>query len=121
MLIDLESGKEITHVPHRETFDLLKARLRDAEFGDVVAQINELIENAGGEIVTAGWLPGSEWRDTPFWPIYETAARKNQDVAGKMFGLMVWHTIMERPERWSFGRFEKDGREIGSMTYFRLG
>ena len=120
MLIEIESGKEIAHVPHPQTFNPLKARLSLEEFEGVVVRINELIENAGGEIVTAGWLPGSDWSGTPFLPIYETAAKKNQDVAGQMFGLMVWYTIMQRPERWSFGKFEKDGREIGSMTYFRV-
>ena len=121
MLIDIESGKEITHVPHSQTFNPLQTCLSLKEFDEVVMHINELIENAGGEIVTAGWLPGSDWSGTPFLPIYETAAKRNQDLAGKMFGLMVWYTVMKRPERWGFGRFEKDGREIGSMTYFRLG
>jgi hypothetical protein len=27
---------------------------------------------------------------------------------------------MERPENWSFGRFEKDGEPIRGMTYFRV-
>lgn len=121
MLIDIESGKEITYVPHPQTFNPLQTCLSPKEFDDIVVHINELIENAGGEIVTAGWLPGSDWSGTPFLPIYETTAKRNQDLAGKMFGLMVWYTVMKRPERWGFGRFEKDGREIGSMTYFRLG
>jgi hypothetical protein len=52
-------------------------------------------------------------------PIYEKAARQNPDLAGRLFGLMVWVVFMERPERWITGRFEKDGEPIGSRTYFR--
>jgi hypothetical protein len=33
---------------------------------------------------------------------------------------MVWEVFMERPEKWTSGRFEKDGEEIGSRTYFRV-
>ena len=121
MLIDIDSRKTITGMPHRDMFDRIRERLSPSEFECVVDEINERIDNAGGEIVTAGWLPGSDWSNTPFQCIYDTAAGRNQEVAGKMFGLMVWHTVMERPERWSFGRYEIDGREIGSLTYFRLG
>ena len=36
----------------------------------MVARIDELIDDAGAEIATAGWLPGSDWTGTPFQPIY---------------------------------------------------
>ena len=120
MLIDIESGRAIRDIPFPQTFNPLKARLSPEEFEGVVAEIKQRIENAGGEIVTAGWLPGADWSDTPFLPIYETAARGNQEVAAKMFGLMVWYTLVHRSERWGSGRFEKDGRQISSRTYFRL-
>ena len=121
MLIKIDSGKTITRMPYRNVFDLIRERLSLSEFEGVVGEINERIDNAGGEIATAGWLPGSDWSHTPFQCIYDTAARRNQEVAGRMFGLMVWHTIMERPERWSFGRYKIGDLEIGSITYFRLG
>ena len=66
MLIDIESGKEITYVPHPQTFNPLQTCLSPKEFDDIVVHINELIENAGGEIVTAGWLPGSDWSEYSF-------------------------------------------------------
>ena len=37
------------------------------------------------------------------------------------FGQLVWYTVVRRPERSASGRYEVDGREIGSITYFRLG
>ena len=120
MLIDIASGEEIRHIPHRQTFNLLKKRLSQKQFDGVVAEIEQRIKDAGDEIVTAGWLPGADWSGTPFQPIYETAARKNKEVAAKMFGLMVWYTIMQRHDCWGSGRFEKDGLPLSSRTYFRL-
>ena len=120
VLIDVNSGEPIAKVPFRPTFDAIRDRLTDDEFQNVIDRINELIDDAGKEIATAGWLPGSDWSGTVFWPIYEKAARRNQDLAARMFGLMVWYTVMERDEPWASGRFEKDGKEIGSRTYFRV-
>lgn len=37
------------------------------------------------------------------------------------FGQLVWYAVMGRPETWASGRYEVDGREIGSRTYFRVG
>jgi hypothetical protein len=119
MLFD-GSGKLITKIPFPEYLDRVQTRLTPGEFDAVVDRINELIGDEDAEIATAGWLPGSEWTGNPFWPIYEKAARRNQEVAAKMFGIVVWFVVMERPERWGSGRYEKDGRDIGSRTYFRL-
>jgi hypothetical protein len=59
-------------------------------------------------------------RIPPFMPIYMKAARQNYDVSARFFGQLVWHTIMSRDETWGFGRYEVDGRDIGSLTYFRV-
>jgi hypothetical protein len=42
-------------------------------------------------------------------------------MAARMFGLLVWYVVMQRPERWASGRYEKNGKEIGSRMYFRIG
>jgi hypothetical protein len=120
MLIDIESGRVITTIPHEAKFQLLRRRLSANEFDAMVSRIDDLIDEAGGEIATAGWLPGSDWTGTPFEPIYTKAAR--QDFAGSamFFGQLVWYAVMQRRERWGSGRYEVDGRDIGSRTYFRL-
>jgi hypothetical protein len=30
--------------------------------------------------------------------------------------LLVWYVVMQRPERWASGRYEKNGNDIGSRT-----
>lgn len=121
MLIDIDSGQQIRTVPYADKFELLRRRLSDVEFDAMIARINELIDESGGEIATAGWLPGSDWTGTPFDPIYSKAARGDFARSAMFFGQLVWYAVMNRPERWGSGRYEVDGRDIGSRTYFRLG
>lgn len=122
MLIDIDTGKVIERVPYPKQYRLLESRLTPRELEAVFSEINRRIDEAGGEIATAGWLPGSNWHGTPFWLIYEKAARRDQVLAAKLFGLAVWRAVMLRPdESWGSGRFQKDGKDIGSRTYFRLG
>jgi hypothetical protein len=120
MLIDVETDRPIDRIPYRAEFDALRRRLSDVEFDQMVDRINELIDEAGGEIATAGWLPGSDWTGTPFEPIYTRAARGDFERSAKFFGQLVWYAVMKRPERWASGRYELDGKEISSRTYFRL-
>lgn len=120
MLIDIESGRTIEQVPFKRDFDVLRRRLSAAEFDAMVRRINELIDESGGEIATAGWLPGSDWTGTPFESIYTIAAREDFERSAKFFGQLVWYVVMNRPERWGSGRYQVDGRDIGSRTYFRL-
>ena len=120
MLIDIDSGRPIETIPHPDTFALVKKRLSADEFNGVMDGINERIDKDGGEVVTAGWLPGPDWSDTPFRCLHEKAAERNTDLAAKMFGIMVWFTFMERPERWGSGRYKVNDRDICSRTYFLL-
>lgn len=120
MLIDIDSGKVIDSVPFARDFETLRGRLSESEFDGMVARINELIDEAGAEIATAGWLPGSDWTGTPFQPIYTKAAREDFGRSAMFFGQLVWYTVMRRPERWGSGKYQVDGRDIRSRTYFRL-
>lgn len=120
MLIDIDTGKTKHQVPYEPQFEALRRRLSACEFDAMVARINDLIDESGAEIATAGWLPGSDWTGTPFEPIYTKAARGDFDRSAMFFGQLVWYTIMNRPEPWGSGRYQVDGRDIGSRTYFRV-
>jgi hypothetical protein len=117
MLEDMMSGARITSVPYQTDYRLFLSRLTASEISSIKEALNSKIE--GSEIETAGWMPGSNWEGTPYQAIYEKAARRDEKAAARCFGLMVWEVFMERPERWTSGRFEKDGEPIGSRTYFR--
>lgn len=120
MLVDIESGRTIDQVPFRRDFEILRSRLTEADFDAMVARINELIDESGAEIATAGWLPGSDWTGTPFESIYSVAARQDFQRSAMFFGQLVWYVVIRRPEPWGSGRYQVGGRDIGSRTYFRL-
>ncbi len=118
MLINIDSGKPITTIPYKDSFDTLRSRLTEPQFHAIVDEINARIDAAGGKIATAGWLPGHDWTGTVFEPIFSVAAKRNYDLSARFFGLIVWYTIQQRPERWGSGRYRVGDRDIGSRTYF---
>ena len=118
MLVDMMSGVPITRTPYEQEYRRFMSQMSPAEIAAAKAHLDAMIE--GTEIQTAGWMPGKDWTDTPLQPIYEKAAKYSEEAAARCFGLMVWEVFMERPEKWTSGRFEKDGEPIGSRTYFQV-
>jgi hypothetical protein len=116
MLFDMMSDKQITEVPYSAEYRRFLSRMPASEIQAIKDELNSRID--GTEIQTAGWIPGSDWSSTVFQPIYEKAANYDVAAAARCFGLMVWDVFMNRPERWTSARFEKNGEEIGSRTYF---
>jgi hypothetical protein len=111
------SGKPITKMPFAAHYRRYMAAMSPEEIATIKARLNDMID--GTDIKTVGWMPGSDWTGTVFEPIYFKAANQSYSESAKCFGLMVWEVFMERPERWTSGRFEKDGEPIGSRTYFQ--
>ncbi len=118
MLYSIDTGKYITKVPHKSDFDKWMKNLSAADYKKIEEELNNRIDQ--NEVNTAGWLPEHEWIGTVFEPIYE-ACRRNVSQSGLFFGQIVFNLLMERQDKvWGFGRFEKDGKKITSMTYFVL-
>lgn len=118
MLYSIESESYIQDIPHRKEFDIWRSHLFDEEYQAIVDELKSRIE--GGEIHTSSWIPGSDWTDSVFEPIYERACRCNEEAAAKFFGLILWAVLLEHQDVWAFGRYEKDGIPIEGMTYFKL-
>lgn len=119
MLYSADTGTMVTRIPHKREFDRWKKNISAANYQAVVDAINSEVD--AREVNTAGWMPGSRWEGTVYYPLYE-ACGKNADQAGQFFGLIVFETLMNRTDKtWGFGRYEKDGKPIGSLTYFEMG
>ena len=108
----------IDHVPHQHEFDACVRRLTDEQYMAIIDELNSRIE--GTEVQTSSWMPGRNWRGTVFWPIYDSACRRNEEAAALFFGQIVWKVFMDREDDWSFGRYEKDRVPIRGLTYFRI-
>lgn len=120
-IVNFESSKTITGVlssgERGKKFKLITTRLDKRELDAIRGALDQQI--AGSEIHTAGWMPGSDWRGTPYQALYEKGAKKDPTLAALMFGLLVWEAFERHDEEWLTGRFEKNGVEIGSRTYWR--
>lgn len=118
MLYSIDTGKYVNHVPHKKDFDKWMNKLSTADYEKIEQELNDKIDQ--NDINTAGWIPGHDWTGTVYEPIYK-ACGKNVIQAGMFFGLIVFDLLMHREDKvWGFGRFEKDGKQIASMTYFVL-
>lgn len=115
----IESNKYIDkgYIPHRKEYQAWMNNLSSSDLNAIEDELNNVIDN--NDVVTAGWVPGSEWEDTVYYPIYE-ACGKNVSCAGMFFGIIMFNLFNKRPEKWAFGRYEKDNIPIESMTYFKL-
>jgi len=118
MLYSIDEDKPINYVPHERNFRIWRSRLSDPEYQAIVIELNSRI--SGNEVQTSSWIPGSDWSGTVWEPIYTKACQGNETESGLCFGLIVWVVMMERPEAWAFGRYEKDGIPIRGLTYFRV-
>lgn len=119
MLFNFETGKQVTTIPHKADYKRWMNNLDTQDYQKISDAINKYIEDklVAGQPVTAGWIPTRDWTGTVYMPIYD-ACGKNFTQAGYFFGLIVFVIMMNRPENWFFGKFSKDGHEIGSITYF---
>lgn len=119
-LYDETCTRKVTKRPFAENRRRLEQRLTPEEYEAVCEHIDGLINGAGKEIVTAGWLPGADWSRTPLEVLCTKAARHDEDIAAKLFGLIVYLRIMDHEDDWASGRYQVQGRDIGSRTYFKI-
>ena len=116
MLISIDSGKQIKTLPHKKQYDAWRKRLSDSDYDAICDELmSHFTEN---EVNTSSWIPGNDWTDTVYEPIYH-ACSDNAESAGLFFGLIVFKMLMDSDAGvWGFGRYEKDGFPIKGMTYF---
>jgi len=118
MLYNVNKGIYVKTIPHYNQYKKWKSKMSADEVNAIFDELNSRFDV--NEVETSSWIPGSDWTGTVFQPIYEKACRSDEIASGLCFGLMVWEAMMNHPEVWGFGRYEKDGIPIQGITYFRL-
>lgn len=119
MLYWVESFDKVTKLPFENDYRRWVQALDAAELKAIRDELNRVFDSS--EIETAGWIPGGDWRGTVYQPVYEKPARRNPEIAARIFGLIVFKVAMDRPDKWVTGRFELNGEAIRSRRYFRPG
>jgi hypothetical protein len=79
-------GRVLDHVPHEREFSAIQRSLTTEEFERMVERVTELIDDAGGEIATAGWLPGSDRTGTAFEPTCTRVREETSSVQRSSLG-----------------------------------
>ena len=113
-----DTAHPITYIPHEREYRVWLRRITDAQYQAISDKLKEMTDT--GDVHTSSWMPGRDWSNTVFQPIWELACLKNDEAAAKCFGILLWEAMMNRPEAWSFGRFEKNSIPIEGMTYYRI-
>ena len=110
-------GKRIETIPRRRQADFQKWRtaLGAPNYQIASDAIRNLLD--GKEFVVSSFLPGSDWTNTEFAPLY-VACNGNQTQAGWFFGLIVWDVMIHHPDDWFFLPAADDDDVLG-MRYFR--
>jgi hypothetical protein len=123
-LYRLMEKQPVSTIPFQDQYDGWQKALGPTNCAEIMAEFNRLIEarlatkEVENQIHTAGWIPGSDWDGTVWAPIYYTAAREDPGQAALCFGLFCYVAFMRRPEKWIVGKFDLNGKSIGSNTYF---
>ena len=114
------SGKleKIQRVPYSQKFQEWCGRLTNSQLDTIRTTLQSMTNE--DEIHTSSWMPGKDWTDSPWLPIYEDACGYNVEDAGKCFGIFVWEAFMIHPADWLFGRYELNDQQIAGLTYFRI-
>ena len=121
-LYSVPDMRQITNVPHEASNRPIVNRIPEESLVRIRKEINERIQavvDSHEELITSGWIPGSDWTNTVWQPIY-IASRNDFVRAGMVFGFLVFEEMMYREEDWSLGKYQVNGRDIGSTTYFRI-
>ena len=79
MILDIDTKRQITRPAHLDTWRLIEKRLSKSEIDGIIDAIHAKI-GEDVEIKVAGFIPGSDWTDTPFQIIYEKAALPRRRV-----------------------------------------
>lgn len=118
MLYSVVTQKRVTTIPYPRDYRRWRTLLPDPDYEAILDELTNRIN--GTEIQTSSWMPGKDWSNTVFEPIYSKACQFDYRESALFFGLLLWEAFLNHPECWAFGRFELDGIPIQGLTYFKV-
>ena len=119
MIYSIGAHKYINYVPHSNEYKYWRSKLSQGEYQLIFDELNNQINS--DNIATSSWIPGSNWTNSVYHPIWDKACEHDEEVAAKFFGLLLWEVVLLHEDVWGFGRYKKDDIPIEGLTYFKLG
>ena len=111
-------GNIVKTVWYKQFFNASKERLSKQEYQAMIDELNDIVQRSIDEksdIVVSSFIPGSDWSDTVWEPIYSKACGYDEEYAAQFFGLLVCQVLIDREEVWYFIK-----QDIArGMIYFR--
>lgn len=117
MIYLIDSEKYASKMIHEKDFNEWLKGITEEEYKLIEEEINKRFDKK--DVDTAGWIPGKDWTNTVFEPI-SRACKGHRINSSKFFGLIVYKTILDRQDVWGCGKYEFNGVENKSTTYFEL-
>lgn len=112
-------GQEISKVSYQETFNCFY-KLDKIERDKINSKLQEIINETSlkdnNKILTSSFIPGKDWTNTVFQPIYEKASDCNEELAAKIFGLVLMQNFIDNDKEWVF--MKPENTDIKGSYYF---
>jgi len=121
MLFSLD-GSRITQIPRkrRDDYASWRGRLSQEDYEGVIRELNAYVDCVlaeGKECFTSSFVPGSDWTNTPYQPLYH-ACNMSVTQSGWFFGLILWQVMIDRPDKWYFKGTTSNDDDVLGKTYF---
>ena len=124
-----DKEKELKDIPHKEEYLVLRGRLSEYELDKIKSaidqQFEENVDKDGHKISVSGWMPGKDWANTPYQPIFDKACGQDYTRSGLFFGQIAMEVLLDRcknqGENWCCMKDceKSDGSKIKSKVYWQ--
>lgn len=117
--------EQVNTIWYEKFFNAQRSNLKNGDYEKMIEAMSGIVDSSlenKEKILVASYIPGSDWDDTPWAPIYYDACGRDYDHSAQFFGLLVAQVLMDRSDKWYFIRQEKsalDGKEMRGMTYWK--
>ena len=74
--------------PYEDEFKTWRSRITNAQYDQIFEELDSRV--SGDEIHTSSWIPGADWTNTVFDPIYSIACRNDEEASARFFGQILW-------------------------------
>lgn len=104
MLSNLD-GNIVKTVWHKDFFNVCKNRLSEDEYQTMINELNKIIEKSvetKSDVIVSSFIPGKDWSNTIWDPIYSKACIFHEEHSAQFFGLLVCNVLIDRKEKWYF-------------------
>jgi len=104
-----------------DTWRLIRARLTPGEFDGVIDGITRDMIGTHRKVTVPGFKAGDDWTGKPWAILWDKAARKNEELAAMMLGLMAAEAFKRHAATLYTGKTVYAGHAVPNRYYWQVG